>query len=132
MKRSASSDGPALLVAQTSFLGDVVLTTPLLSGLRRRVGPRRLSVLVRPEARALVDGHPDVDDVLVDDKRAGDRGLAGLARTAARLRHECFDVAVSPHRSLRTAIVLAAASIPRRIGFRESRGAFLYHERVPR
>jgi ADP-heptose:LPS heptosyltransferase len=53
MKRSASNDvaagdGPALLVAQTSFLGDVVLTTPLLTALRRRIRPRRLAVLVRP------------------------------------------------------------------------------------
>src|SRR3954451_13329504 len=117
MKRSGSSDGPALLVAQTSFLGDVVLTTPLVSALRRRVAPRRLAVLVRPDARALLDGHPDVDDVLIDDKRGADRGIAGLLRTARRVRQERFDVVVSPHRSLRTALVLAAAGIPRRIGF---------------
>jgi len=41
-------------------------------------------------------------------------------------------VVVSPHRSLRTALLLAAARIPRRVGFEESRGAFLYHERVRR
>jgi heptosyltransferase-2 len=124
--------GPALLVAQTSFLGDVVLTTPLVSALRRCVAPRRLAVLVRPEAAALLDGHPDVDQVLVDDKRGQNRGVLGVLRAARQLRHERFDVVVAPHRSLRTALVLAAARIPRRVGFRESRGAFLYHERVPR
>lgn len=136
MKRSAWSEGdrtgPALLVAQTSFLGDVVLTTPLLSALRRRLAPRRLAVLVRPEARALLEGHPDVDQVLIDDKRGADRGVRGLLRTAARVRGERFDVVVSPHRSLRTALLLAAARIPRRVSFAESRGAALYHERVPR
>ena len=134
MKPAVSNEraGPALLVAQTSFLGDVVLTTPLLAALRRCVAPRRLAVLVRPEAAPLLAGHPDVDQVLVDDKRGRDRGLAGLLRTARRLRREQFDVAVSPHRSLRTALVLAAARIPRRVGFRESRGALLYHERVVR
>jgi heptosyltransferase II len=124
--------GPALLVAQTSFLGDVVLTTPLLTVLRERLRPLRLAVLVRPEAVPLLDGHPDVDTVITDDKRGGERGLGGLARVAGRLRRERFDLVVSPHRSLRTAIVLAAARIPRRIGFAESRGAFLYHERLPR
>jgi heptosyltransferase II len=128
------ADAPALLVVQTSFLGDVVLTTPLLSALRQRVRPRRLAVLVRPDAVALVAGHPDIDAVLVDDKRGADRGVQGLLRTARRLRRERFDVAVSPHRSLRTALVLAAAGIPRRIGFATSasRGAFLFHERVAR
>src|SRR2546430_2546924 len=138
MKPSASSEpvsgraGPALLVAQTSFLGDVVLTTPLLAELRTSLRPRRLAVLVRPEAAPLLAGHPAVDDVLIDDKRGRDRGLRGLARVARRLRRERFDLAVSPHRSLRTALLLTAARIPRRVGFRESRGALLYHTRVPR
>src|SRR5438094_668434 len=134
MKPAASHDarGPALLVVQTSFLGDVVLTTPLVSALRRRLVPRRLALLVRPEAVPLVAGHPDIDQVLVDDKRGADRGALGWLRTARRLSAERFEVAVSPHRSLRTALVLAAAGIPRRVGFRESRGARLFHERVPR
>lgn len=131
MKPSASSE-PALLVAQTSFLGDVVLTTPLISALRACLAPRRLAVLVRPEAASLLAGHPDVDEILIDDKRGQDRGVRGIARTARRLRRQRFDLVVSPHRSLRTALVLAAAGIPRRVGFRESPGAFLYHERVRR
>src|SRR5207248_10711725 len=103
MKPATSPDahGPALLVVQTSFLGDVVLTTPLVSALRRRLAPRRLAVLVRPDAEPLLDGHPDVDAVLVDDKRGRDRGLRGLLAIARRGRGERFDVAVSPHRSAR-------------------------------
>src|SRR5262245_17537135 len=124
--------GPALLVVQTSFLGDVVLTTPLVTALRRRLQPRRLAVLVRPDAVPLLTGHPDVDEVLIDDKRGRDRGPAGLLRTARRLRAERFDVAVSPHRSWRTALLLTAARIPHRVGFQSARGAFLYHQRVPR
>jgi heptosyltransferase-2 len=134
MKPSASNEAgaPALLVVQTSFLGDVVLTTPLISALRQRIAPRRLAVMVRPEAAPLLAGHPDVDEVVLDDKRGRDRGALGWLRTARRLRRRRFDVAVSPHRSLRTALLLAAARIPRRVGFRESRGARLYHVRVPR
>src|SRR6266516_2631867 len=86
MKPAVSNDacGPALLVAQTSFLGDVVLTTPLVSALRRRLVPRRLALLVRPEAVPLVAGHPDIDQVLVDDKRGADRGALASARAAVR------------------------------------------------
>jgi heptosyltransferase-2 len=129
---STECAGPSLLVPQTSFLGDVVLTTPLLTALRRRLRPRRMSVLVRPESRPLVDRHPDVDDVLIDDKYGADRGVRGLCGVAKRLRRERFDLAVCPHRSLRTALVLAAAGIPRRVGFDASRGAWLFHERVHR
>ena len=66
-------------------------------------------------------------------RQAGrDRGPSGLLRVARRLRGAGFDLAVSPHRSLRTALVLALAGIPRRVGFTDSRGAALFHERVPR
>jgi heptosyltransferase-2 len=129
---SAEPSGRRLLVPQTSFLGDVVLATPLLSALRARLRPAHLAVLVRPEAAALLENHPDVDRVLVDDKRGRDRGVRGLLRTAARLRRERFDLVVSPHRSLRTALVLALAGIPRRVGFADSRGAAFYHVRVRR
>ncbi len=134
MKPNASSEaaGPAVLVVQTSFLGDVVLITPLLSALRRRLAPRRLAVLLRPDAVPLLAGHPDVDDILTDDKRGAERGLRGLWRSARRLRRERFDIAVSPHKSWRTALLLAASGIPRRVGFRQARGAFLYHEHVER
>lgn len=124
--------GSRLLVVQSSFLGDVVLTTPLVSALRERLRPARLAVLVRPEAAPLLDGHPDVDAVLKDDKRGRDRGLGGLWRVARALRAGGFDVAVSPHRSLRSALLLALAGIPRRIGFASAHGARLYHVRVPR
>jgi len=136
MRRPASTidgdPGASVVVPQTSFLGDVVLTTPLLTAIRRRLQPRRLAVVVRADARALVEGHPDVDTVLIDDKHGADRGLGGALRVARRLRREGFDLAVVPHRSLRTALAVAAAGIPRRVGFAASRGAWLFSERVPR
>ena len=74
------------LVIQTSFLGDVVLTTPLLAELAAR-GP--VDVVVTPAAAPLLANHPAVRDVLVFDKRGADDGMAGLwrfARGAARAR----------------------------------------------
>src|SRR2546425_12964561 len=98
MKPAASNDacGPALLVAQTSFLGDVVLTTPLVSALRRRLMPRRLALLVRPEAVPLVAGHPDLDQVLVAGKRGADRSPLGWIATARRVARRSCGVARQP------------------------------------
>ncbi len=118
---------PRLLVAQTGFLGDVVLTTPLIAELRRRLAPTSLTVLTTPQARPLLEQHPAVDRVLVDAKRTEGRGILGLVRTAQQLRRERFTLVAAPHKSLRTALLLALAGIPQRIGFRQSPGWFLYH-----
>ena len=121
-----------ILVVQSGFLGDVVLTTPLLAVLRRRFSDAMLAMLVTPAGAPLVVHHPALDAVLIDDKRGRGRGLRGLARLVGRLRAERFTVAVAVHKSLRTALALRAAGIARRIGFGTAPGARLYTECVAR
>lgn len=126
------ASNPRLLVAQTGFLGDVVLTTPLLSALRRTLAPDSMTVLTTPQAKPLLEHHPDVDRVFVDAKRTQGRGVRGLVRMAQQLRRERFQLALAPHKSLRTALLLALAGIPCRMGFRQSPGWFLYHRTAVR
>lgn len=123
--------GGRILLAQTSFLGDVVLTTPLAAAIARGRTESQIWWLVRPDAAALIEPLAP-GRVLVFDKRGRDGGLGGLRRLARRLRDLRFDVAIGVQRSLRTAVLLAWAGVPRRIGFADSPGALLYHERVPR
>ena len=103
------------LVIQTAFLGDVVLTTPLLEALATRHGP--VDVVTTPAAAALVETHPAVRRVIPYDKRGAERGLAGFVRLVRTLRAERYEVAYLPHRSLRSAALAWLAGIPRRIGF---------------
>ncbi|MGE0681859.1 MAG: lipopolysaccharide heptosyltransferase II [Candidatus Binatia bacterium] len=126
------SNASRLLVVQTGFLGDVVLTTPLIAALRARLSPESLTVLTTPQARPLLEEHPAIDRVLVDAKRTDSRGPLGLLKTARQLRSEGFTLAAAAHKSLRTALMLALAGIPQRIGFRQSPGWFLYHRTASR
>ncbi len=105
------------LVIQTAFLGDVVLTTPLLTALAERHGP--VDVVTTPAAAPLLETHPAVRRVVPYDKQGADRGWRGLRRQARRLRAEDYDLAYLPHRSLRTALLARLAGIPRRIGFHD-------------
>jgi heptosyltransferase-2 len=123
---------PRLLVAQSGFLGDVVLTTPLLAELRSRLSPESLTVLTTPQARPLLENHPAVDRVIVDAKRAEGKGVRGLLTMAQQLRRERFTMVVAAHKSLRTALLLTLAGIPQRIGFRQSPGWLLYHRTAMR
>lgn len=86
--------------------------------------------LVRPDAVALVEPLAGTGRVVAFDKRGGAAGVAGIVRTARALRAVGFDAAIAVQRSLRTALVLAAAGIPRRVGFAGAPGAPFYHRRV--
>ena len=118
------------LVIQTAFLGDVVLTTGLLSALATRFGP--VDVLVTPAALPLLTTHPAVRKVLTYDKRGRDRGPVAWWRLARALGAHQYARAYLPHGSLRSAGLARAAGIPARIGFADGAGAFLYTERIPR
>jgi heptosyltransferase-2 len=102
-------------VIQTAFLGDVVLTTPLLAALAARHGP--VDVVTTPGAAPLLETHPAVRRVIPFDKKGADRGLGGLWRLARRLRAAGYGIAYLPHRSLRSALLARWAGVPRRIGF---------------
>jgi heptosyltransferase-2 len=113
------------LLIQTAFLGDVVLTTPLITALARRHGP--LDVVTTPVAAPLLETHPAVRDVIRYDKNGREKGLSALHRLAVRLRAEDYQAAYLPHRSLRSAVLAWLARIPRRVGFHDG-WPFLYTE----
>lgn len=118
------------LVIQTAFLGDVVLTTGLLSYLADQFGP--VDVVTTPAAAPLVETHPAVHRALSYDKRGADRGFGGLVRLAGRLRRGAYSRAYLPHRSIRSATLARLAGIPERIGFSGSPGSWTYTRRIAR
>lgn len=120
-----------VLIVQTSFLGDALLTVPLARRVKEVLPGARLSVMTRPETADVFRACPAVDEVLIDDKKGAGRGLAGIRGAAETLKAGRFDLALVPHRSFRTALIARLASIPRRIGFAASAGAFFFHEAVP-
>lgn len=121
-----------VLVLQTSFLGDTVLTLPLICEIKRRFPFSRVTLVCTPQGKELLQEHPSIDHILVDDKRGRDRGCLGLWRQANTLRRKRFTLAISPHKSLRSALLLRLARIPSRVGFAQSKGWFLYTLRIQR
>jgi len=119
-----------ILIVQTAFLGDVILTLPLAQALKRRFPSSRIALVVVPAAAELLMNHPAVDLPVIFDKRERDRGAGGLLRLARELRKHNFDMAFVPHRSLRSAALVRLARVGLRIGFDRSSGRFLFNRVV--
>ena len=124
---SATRVAPPSLVIQTSFLGDVVLTTPLLSHLAKH-GP--VDVVTTPAGAALLENHPTVRRVIRYDKRGAQQGIGGLRSLAAELRGAKYGAAYLAQGSWRSAALAFFARVPVRIGFDTSAGALLYTEQI--
>lgn len=106
-----------ILLIQTAFIGDVVLTTPMIRSLRKRMNPQaRLTVMVKPEAAAIAGSLPEVDEVLIFDK-GNKHKTFGMFSLISEIRNRHFDLLLSPHQSHRTGLVAMFSAIPYRYGY---------------
>jgi heptosyltransferase-2 len=129
----AASDDRASLVVQTSFLGDTVLTTPLIARLARR-GP--VDVVVTPAAAPVLANNPSIRALVRYDKRGDAGGLTGLWRAsrdlAARgVERGGYRAAYLAQGSMRSATLAFLAGVRERVGFATSAGRALYTHVVP-
>ena len=114
-----------ILIVRTDRMGDVVLTTPSIKVLRQAYPQARISILVSPATRELIEGNPCLDEVLVDDRQDRHRGLRGFIRLIFILRKKRFDLAVIYHTKRRTNLACFLAGIPCRIGYKNNKMGFL-------
>ncbi len=118
-----------ILIVQTAFLGDVILSTPLIKALRELFSDSFISFLLIPETKNILENNPRIDEILIYDKRKK-KGLGSFLKVMAEIRKRKFDLAMIPHRSLRSALLAFLSGIPQRIGFNKSAGSFLFTNRV--
>ncbi len=116
-----------ILVIQTAFAGDLVLTTPLISACETCIPGARIDVLCVPSAAGLLENHPSIHDAIVYDKRGGE-SLAAMMRTLSR---RSYDLCLTPHRSMRSALLARSSRARIRVSFDRSAGGPLHTHRVP-
>jgi heptosyltransferase-2 len=121
-----------ILIVQTAFLGDVVLTLPLVAAVRQWAPQVWVEVLTIPANAAVLKGQPGIDAVLTYDKRGRQSGLRGLVQMCRTIRDGAYDVVISPHRSWRSALLVAASGSGKRLGFRQWWTRWAFTATVPR
>jgi heptosyltransferase II len=109
-----------ILIIQTAFLGDVILTTPLVAELKNIFPHGKIDFLTIPKSINVLENNPDINEIIVFDKRGTDRGISGLYKMGKLLKKRKYDLCISPHRSLRSAYLSFTTGAETRIGFDRS------------
>lgn len=117
--------GKRLLVSMKSYLGDAVMTQPLIEALER--AGYELTLNTSKAAHAVL--HTPTELGFRELSRP--KTLRDILRKAKLLREESFDVALLVNRSFRAALVARLAGIPRRIGHPSEGRSPLLTDRVP-
>jgi len=117
-----------LLIIQTAFIGDVILTTPLLEKIRHRDPQAQVDVLVRKGNEGLLANHPGVHRLFVLDK--GEAKWRHVFSMIREIRQTRYDHLVNLQRFLTTGIISLFARARRKVGFDKNPLSMFYHRRV--
>ena len=110
-----------ILIWQTAYIGDVVLATPLIETIRENFPDAKIGFVGRHFIKELLKGFEV--ELIPFNKTLGEN-----LKILKKIKE--YDIVISPHRSMRTAITLFLSGIKRRIGFDRSELPFLYTDLV--
>ena len=127
-----------VVVIKPSALGDVANAFHALSALRSHWPHTKISWVINRSLRGLVDGHPQIDEVIEYDRAGAGFGRGGLPtfiQFLRGLRARRFDVAIDMQGLLRSGLMTFATDAPVRVGWADAReGArwfYTHHIRAP-
>jgi heptosyltransferase I len=111
-----------ILLIKPSSLGDIVMTLPALSALRRSFPHARIAWLVRPAFAPLIEGHPHLDEILYFDRNKLAKAwycpfaMKALGSLIGELRRRRFDAVLDLQGLLRSASLAWASGCKHRFG----------------
>jgi heptosyltransferase I len=106
-----------ICIVMLSALGDVVHVLPVANALKRAWPECRITWVVQPAGRALVAGHPAIDDFVVFHRRRGLRAWRSFREVAAELQPRRFDLLLGLQVYLKAGIITGLARSRVKLGF---------------
>jgi len=119
-----------ILIVRTDRIGDVILTTPAVVALRQAYPKACITIMVTPATREIVDGNPNLDEVIVYEQKGAHKGFSGYWKFIAELRERKFDLAIIYHTKKRFNLICFLAGIPNRVGFQNNKFGFLLTHKI--
>jgi heptosyltransferase-2 len=115
-----------ILVIQTAFLGDAILTLPMIQELKNKNSESKLDVLAIPSTEGIFLSSPYVDNVIVIDKKVKHKSIKGLNNFIKELKKNSYSKIYSPHRSLRSVYITMRLGAKESFGFDNSSLRYAY------
>ncbi|NJD23545.1 MAG: glycosyltransferase family 9 protein [Melioribacter sp.] len=119
-----------ILVIQTAFLGDAVLTLPMIQKLKDEFPSSEINVLCIPQTKELFDHSKSVNEIISYDKRGEQKSFLSFLKLIFLIRKKKYSHIYSPHRSFRSSIIVFLSGAKITAGFDNASISFVYGTRV--
>lgn len=124
------SEVKKVLVIQTAFPGDVILTLPFIQELKKRRNQYLIDVLCIPSTAEIFNASPSVNSTITLDKKGKQKSFFAFHRFIKNLKLNNYDIVYSPHRSFRSALITLSIGAKESYGFDNSSLKFAFKQTV--
>jgi len=118
-----------ILIIQTAFLGDVILTLPMAQTIKMHLPDSEIDFLCVPGCVSVLQGNHALGNIIPYDKKGGDK-LDKFIEVLSEIRENEYDVVISPHRYLRSALLTYYSEAKTTIGFDKNSLSFLLTKKI--
>jgi heptosyltransferase-3 len=123
--------GARILVLRLRSIGDIVLLTPALHLLREWRPDLRVLVVIEARFRELLEGNPDIDEVLSPGGGKGWSRIRSRLHALREIRRRKVDLCINLHGGPTSRWLLRASGARCKVGFAHHRSGSIYDIRVP-
>jgi ADP-heptose:LPS heptosyltransferase len=114
--KATPEDPLRILIVRADRIGDVVLSTPVISVIHRNYPEARLTLMVQAPVAPLVSGISGLDGTLIYDPRGRHQGLGGFWRLVQDLRAGRFRIVIALQTQWRLGLAILFSGIRYRVG----------------
>lgn len=122
-----TSETNHLVVACPSWVGDVVMATPLLRALHEHLPQTKITVAVRPGLDDLLEGLPWIENIISCETKS----IGGMLKMAKLLRQAKPDAILLLPNSFRSALIAKLSGTKIRIGYKRDGRSWLLTKQYP-
>jgi heptosyltransferase III len=115
-----------ILIVRTDRIGDVVLSLPVASVIKKHFPDCRVSFLMRGYTKALAENNPYIDEIITLEEN---EGKPSIPANVANLRNK-FDACIVAFPTYPIALILFMSGIPIRIGTGYRWYSFLFNKKI--
>jgi heptosyltransferase-2 len=119
-----------ILVIQTAFPGDAILTLPFIQELKKKNSGYSIDVLCIPSTAEIFAASPHIKNVISLDKKGKQKSILAFVKFLKELSSNKYEIVYSPHRSVRSALIAMNLSAKESYGFDNSSLKFAFKNTV--
>lgn len=115
-----------ILIRAANWVGDAIMTTPVIRAVRKNFPKATITVLAKPWVIPVYENNPYVDEILIYDNKCRHKKGIGTLTLAKDLRGHKFDLAILMQNAFEAGLISCLGRIKERVGYNtDGRGLLL-------